>query len=85
MKFKVQGMTCGHCVNAVTRAIQEVDGRARVDVDLASGFVEVSGTITSQEAINAIQGSGYEAALASDGQQDTTARATRSCCGSLHT
>jgi len=85
MKFKVQGMTCGHCVKAVTRAIQGVDDSARVDVDLASGFVEVSGTITSQEAIKAIQESGYEAALASDRQQDTTARAARSCCGSCHT
>ena len=27
--FNVQGMTCGHCVKAVTRAVQEQDAAAK--------------------------------------------------------
>ena len=37
--FKVDGMTCGGCVAAVTRAVQAVDKDAKVDVDLASKTV----------------------------------------------
>ena len=33
--FDVRGMTCGHCVKAVTASIHELDPAARVDVDLA--------------------------------------------------
>ena len=37
--FKVDGMTCGGCVGAVTRAVQTVDKDAKVEVDLASKTV----------------------------------------------
>lgn len=40
--YVVEGMTCGHCVNAVTQAVQALPGVAGVDVDLASGRVAVS-------------------------------------------
>ncbi len=39
--FHVVGMTCSHCVNAVTQEISKLDGVTRVDVDLASGSVTV--------------------------------------------
>ena len=41
--FKVSGMTCDHCVRAVTQAIQRLDPAASVDVDLAAGRVAVRG------------------------------------------
>ncbi|PTT89539.1 copper resistance protein CopZ, partial [Pseudomonas sp. HMWF005] len=34
--FNVQGMSCGHCVNAITRAVQAKDPAASVRVDLAA-------------------------------------------------
>lgn len=40
-EFKVEGMSCGHCVSAVTRAVKELDPMAKVEVDLASGKVKV--------------------------------------------
>ena len=43
MEFEVEGMTCGHCVRAITRAIHTLDPDARVDVDLAQGMVTVEG------------------------------------------
>lgn len=39
--FTVVGMTCGHCVAAVTSEVSKIDGVTKVDVDLASGAVIV--------------------------------------------
>jgi copper chaperone len=40
--FVVKGMTCDHCVRAVTAELSQVAGVAGVDVDLASGKVAVT-------------------------------------------
>lgn len=45
--FAVEGMTCGHCVQAVTDEITSVAGVERVEIDLESGAV----TVVSAEAI----------------------------------
>ena len=37
----VVGMTCGHCVNAVTEEVSAIDGVTHVDVDLESGRVTI--------------------------------------------
>jgi copper chaperone len=47
--YQVSGMTCGHCVQAVTREVSALDGVDTVDVDLASGAV----TVTSQQPLPA--------------------------------
>jgi copper ion binding protein len=41
--FTVQGMTCDHCVRAVTEAVAELPGAEAVAVDLATGTVWVEG------------------------------------------
>ena len=59
---KVSGMTCGHCVSAVTMELSLVPNVTAVDVDRAAGQV----TITSQIALDesqvstAINEAGYE-------------------------
>ncbi|WP_313519597.1 cation transporter [Pseudomonas sp.] len=58
--FKVQGMTCGHCVRAVTGALQGVDPQARVEVDLAAKEVRVESQAEAQALIEAIREEGYE-------------------------
>jgi len=45
--FTVAGMTCGHCVGAVTKGIEELPDVRRVSVDLRSGQV----TITSDHPV----------------------------------
>jgi len=35
--IKIKGMTCNHCVMAVTKALNEIDGIKNVKVDLAKG------------------------------------------------
>lgn len=39
--FSVLGMTCGHCVSAVTSEVSKIDGVTKVEVDLPSGAVTV--------------------------------------------
>lgn len=51
--FTVQGMSCGHCVKAVTQAVQKLDPQAQVQVDLPSQTVEVQ-SMQPREAIAAV-------------------------------
>ena len=59
MKFTVEGMTCGHCIRAVTRAIHALDPEARVDIDLSAGIVTVIGDVAAEQAAAAIAAEGY--------------------------
>ena len=58
--FKVQGMTCGHCVRAVTAALQGVDPQAQVEVDLAAKEVRVESEAEARALIEAIREEGYQ-------------------------
>ncbi|MBC3412877.1 heavy-metal-associated domain-containing protein [Pseudomonas sp. SWRI51] len=62
--FNVQGMTCGHCVKAVTRAVQEKDAAAQVEVDLAARQVRVQSVLEAPQLLAAIREEGYEAQVA---------------------
>ena len=56
----VKGMSCQHCVKGVTRAIQEQDPQAEVQVDLASGRVHARTTLPHEALVQAITDEGYE-------------------------
>ncbi|WP_219062559.1 heavy-metal-associated domain-containing protein [Pseudomonas sp. UMAB-08] len=58
-RFNVQGMTCGHCVRAITQALQSSDPAADVQVDLASGEVRVESSLTAEAIISLISAEGY--------------------------
>jgi copper chaperone len=60
--FQVQGMSCGHCVGAVTQAVRTVDPEAQVKVDLASGKVEVQSGQDRAAIARAIEDEGYRVA-----------------------
>jgi len=62
--FNVQGMTCGHCVKAVTRAVQGQDADAKVEVDLAGKQVRVQSAMAVELILTAIRDEGYQAELA---------------------
>lgn len=56
----VKGMTCDHCVASVTEEVSEVAGVSKVDVDLASGRLVVTGRDVSDAAITeAVEEAGY--------------------------
>ena len=60
--YTVAGMTCGHCVSAVTEEVTAVPGVTAVDVDLASGRLTVtSDTPVDDDAVRAaVDEAGYE-------------------------
>jgi copper chaperone len=60
--YTVTGMTCGHCVSAVTEEVTQVPGVTTVDVDLASGRLTVtSDAPVDDDAVRAaVDEAGYE-------------------------
>ena len=62
--FNVQGMTCGHCVRAVTDAIKGEDPAAEVQIDLAKGEVAVQSQMAADQIIGLIVEEGYTAKVA---------------------
>ena len=60
--FIVTGMTCGHCENAVTRAVKQVDPQAEVSIDRAANRVEVQSEQTRERLSQAIAEEGYTVA-----------------------
>ncbi len=64
--YTVTGMTCGHCVNAVTEEVSQVPGVTDVAVDLQSGGL----TVTSEAPVDgsavraAVEEAGYSVAVA---------------------
>lgn len=59
LTLKVDGMTCGHCAQAVTRAVEAVPHVERALVDLSAGEVVVEGTGDPALIRRAIEGAGY--------------------------
>jgi copper chaperone len=59
IEVKVQGMTCGHCVQAVTRAIQARDPQARVQVDLAAGTLRAETSLPREAVAAVVTAEGY--------------------------
>ncbi|HZE33945.1 MAG TPA: copper ion binding protein [Actinoallomurus sp.] len=61
-RYAVKGMTCEHCVAAVSAEVGRIDGVSGVDVDLATGAV----TVTSADGLDdvavreAVDEAGYE-------------------------
>jgi copper chaperone CopZ len=60
--FAVTGMTCEHCVRAVTAELSKLPSIERVEVDLSSGVVTVSADreLDESEIAAAIKDAGYE-------------------------
>jgi copper chaperone CopZ len=63
-KFDITGMTCDHCVHAVTTAIEETPGVSAVTVSLDDKLATVTGDAINIDAIiAAVADEGYEAAV----------------------
>ncbi len=60
--YSVTGMTCEHCVAAVSTKVGELPGVSSVDVDLASGRVVVHGSVDGEAVRGAVEAAGYSLA-----------------------
>jgi len=59
-EFHVEGMSCAHCVNAVTSAIHALDPAAGVDVDLGTKRVRVRSDLDRFVLQQALVDAGYD-------------------------
>ena len=60
--LKIKGMSCNHCVMAVTKALGEVDGVSDIRVDLSTGEASFSesGSVDMDNVKEKIRKAGYE-------------------------
>lgn len=65
MRIKVEGMTCGHCVKAVEKALSAVPGVSAVkEVSLERAEAVLEGRPDPQAVVAAIEEEGYQARVA---------------------
>lgn len=82
--YRVENMTCGHCVRTIEKAVHALDATATVDVDLAGCLVRIEGDKADATRLAAAIGNaGYPASLvgADPGAPPVaTSAARRGCC-----
>jgi copper chaperone len=61
-EIKVKGMSCAHCVAAMTKAMASLPGVSQVEVDLGSGRVsyECAARISREELDRVVKAAGFE-------------------------
>ncbi|MCB5187868.1 heavy-metal-associated domain-containing protein [Methylobacillus caricis] len=57
--FKVNDISCNHCVQAITQAALEVDSNARINVDIADKTVSIESNTAQPLFKAAITEAGY--------------------------
>lgn len=62
LTFQIPNMTCGHCVRAVTQAVQVADPAATVQADLATHQVRVDTTAGREAVVAQLMQAGYQPA-----------------------
>lgn len=81
-KFKITGMTCASCSNAVDRAVKKLDGVTEQNVNLVTELMTVTfddNKLTEADLIKAVEKAGYEASEVSDSKEVTIPIAGMTC------
>lgn len=63
IEFEVKDMTCGHCVDTITRVIKETEPLASVSIDLPNHWVRVDGMSSADTLERVIREVGYSPVL----------------------
>lgn len=59
--LNVEGMSCGHCVNSVEKALKEIGAAGKVDLNAKKVEVEYDDSVLNQDVIKeAIEEQGYD-------------------------
>ena len=80
--LKIEGMTCGHCVRSVSKALEGVPGVQSAAVDLAAGTAAVvhDGTALPATLAQAVEEEGYTASPADARPETEGGSGTCACC-----
>lgn len=57
--FKVEGMSCGHCVMAVKKELNKLNLK-QYNVEIGKVVIDTDNNITSEKVISAIESAGYK-------------------------
>jgi copper chaperone len=61
IEFTVSGMSCQHCVSAVTKAIQTIDNKAQVTVNLNTQVIQIKDSTADLNMLKAaVQEEGFK-------------------------
>lgn len=62
MQLSIEGMTCGHCAQSVTKELSQVAGVGQVDVDQPAGIakMEFTGSPSEADLAAAVSKAGYK-------------------------
>jgi copper chaperone len=63
MQFLVEDLSCNHCVAQITKAIQNADPAAQVQIDIPSKTVNVTTTLAAPSITQTISDAGFTPAL----------------------
>jgi copper chaperone len=59
LQFHVSAMSCGHCVRAITEAVQQIDPQAGVQADLSTHTVTVETAADRAVVVAGLTEAGY--------------------------
>jgi copper chaperone len=62
-EFKVEGMTCGHCIQTITRAVNKLDAMAKIEADIPTQTVRVESETDPKILAHEIEEAGYSCQL----------------------
>jgi copper chaperone len=80
LTFRVDDMSCGHCVRAIKQAVRALDAGAAVDVDLSRRLVRVHASHLAAPVVRqALQQAGYSPVDIVTAEP--TPAAVAGCCG----
>ena len=64
VSLEITGMTCGHCVAAVDKALKQVQGVSAAKVEIGRATVTVDPKVATTDAIvDAVEDAGYSATV----------------------
>ncbi len=63
MVFKVEKMMCSGCETNIKNAFSKVDGIDNITINLANKIVDITGSISTKDAVQIIADAGYTAVL----------------------
>ncbi len=57
--FQIPNMSCGHCVRAITEAVQSIDPAAKVQADIPQHQVHVESAAPREKLVAQLTEAGY--------------------------
>ena len=57
--YRVNDMTCGHCVATITNAVRQQDANAQIEIDLPQHLVRIETSADAGGIEQAIRDAGY--------------------------